>query len=265
MPAFEDQLRIALREQLGDIEQKDLKQLTLPPPAPRSHHGPVIAVAAAVVAITMTAGIVLIARHQPVASPVPTATPVATSPATGSEVTITADTIRVQGAIIPIPERRHAQQITSNASSFEFCLLLATGRGQAPDVVSGSTECLRRSGILVRVAHVSSGGQTEPLPGGFETECAVTPTVPTLQTATLGSRPASKITVTCGHSATPNTVDWALPDQSLTVQTPFDGTGITTAEHLAAQINLRQWTHVRSNSSVPAITTAGSAPPASTR
>lgn len=68
--SFEDHLRVALRDELSDIDQGSLARTTLPPPAPRSRRGAVVAVAAAVVAVTLTASIVALAqRHSDVASP----------------------------------------------------------------------------------------------------------------------------------------------------------------------------------------------------
>ena len=84
MTTFEDRLRSALHDELDTIELSELRRTTLPPAAPPSHRGTVIAVAAAVVAITVTASIVAITRRSPdTAAPVAPTSPVSITASTG--------------------------------------------------------------------------------------------------------------------------------------------------------------------------------------
>lgn len=256
MAIFKDQLRDALRNDLRLINQDSLQRPTLPPPAPHPQRAAVIGVAAAVVAVTMAAGIVVMLHRNPAstvaagaASEVTTSTSTSAASATPA-VTLTAGAITVQGAVIPVPHEWHTQDLTDSSTSYQFCVLPRT-------MNVDPAGCLSSRGILIRIARVTDVHQAQSLTGTFEADCGKYATVPKLEPASVGPKPGDKITVSCGSRSAPSTTYWQVSDRTLTIQTPFDGTGTETADLLVQQIDLSRWLHYLAAASS---NTAGSSP-----
>lgn len=282
MSDIEDQIRISLRDELRNIDQRSLKKPVLPPPARRSQRGMIIAAAAAVIAVTMAASLAVVAHRQTQdamtgAPPtVAASTPALTATtAEAPAAVVTSDAITVQGAVIPVPRGWHGQNLTNESSTtvdYQLCML-PNARKLDPK------GCLRSEGIFIRLAQVmpgdTAGTLSGTLSGTFQTACGDAEISPSLESSLVGAKPGNKITVTCiprsapthatqtpvPKSKTQTTVYWELSDQTLTVQTPFDGTSVDIAERMVQQINLSHWLHTPTRESA---STAGSpAPPMS--
>lgn len=264
MSTVEDKIREELRGELREVNQHSLQQPTLSPPSRRMagpRRGMVIGVVAAVVAVTLAASISISAlvTQQPADTNTAASSPTTAATTPTPAVTVSADTIRVQGAIIPVPRGWHAHQLANRSAGYRFCVL-------PRDQVFNSVGCLRSAGILIRVARVIPGAQTEPLPGSFQARCGAAETVPKLKRASVGGRPGNRIAVTCtsspGPDSTPSTLYWQLADRTLTIQSPFDGTAIDTAKRLVQRIDLSRWVH---SPRVGAAPTLSSTTPATSR
>jgi hypothetical protein len=156
-------------------------------------------------------------------------------------VSISQDSIDVQGAIIPIPEGWNAEDVGGPGldpdDAYGFCLL-------PPGGMLHDANCLSAGGILTRVAKVLPGGQAVPLSGAFQHNCNGLMITPIRRSGSIGTGAASVVTITCGSNVASSSTYWANHDRTFTIQSPYNGDrSFAVAKWVAQQVDISHWAH----------------------